>query len=91
MILLAFGVWGWTGIKQKFVPVFLLPSESYLREWIRVQEEFYPQNGWGAEVYSGEFSFKNLSAIDTLVSELENLKENGNTFRDVDSWWSKLK
>jgi len=89
--LLAFGVWGWTGIKQKFDPVLLLPSESYLREWIRVQQEFYPQNGWGAEVYSGELSFKDLSSIEDLVTGLENLQDNGKTLRDVDSWWSKIK
>lgn len=79
--LLAFGAWGWTGIKQKFDPVLLLPSDSYLREWIRVQQEYYPKDGWVADVYSGEFSYKDLENIDNLVSELEHLKEDGNTLR----------
>ena len=79
--LLAFGVWGWIGIKQKFDPFLLLPSESYLREWIRVQQEYYPDNGWSADVYSGELSYKDLENIEALSSGLDNLKVNGETLR----------
>jgi predicted RND superfamily exporter protein len=89
--LLAFGAWGWCQIKQKFDPILLLPSESYLREWIRVQQDFYPDDGWVADVYSGEISYKDLESIDTLVSELEYLQKDGRTLKGVDSWWTKLK
>jgi len=89
--LLAFGAWGWTGMKQKFDPVLLLPSESYLREWIRVQQEYYPENGWTADVYSGDLSYKDLDKIDELMTGLEDLKDSGKILREVDSWWSKLK
>eukprot|EP00090_Calanus_glacialis_P027719 TRINITY_DN4393_c0_g1_i1.p1 TRINITY_DN4393_c0_g1~~TRINITY_DN4393_c0_g1_i1.p1 ORF type:complete len:1001 (-),score=160.99 TRINITY_DN4393_c0_g1_i1:89-3091(-) len=89
--LLGFGAWGWTGIKQKFDPVLLLPSESYLREWIRVQQQYYPEDGWSADVYSGKFSHEDLENIDELVTRLEMLKEDGTILRAVDSWWSKLK
>eukprot|EP00092_Neocalanus_flemingeri_P006120 GFUD01006591.1.p1 GENE.GFUD01006591.1~~GFUD01006591.1.p1 ORF type:complete len:999 (+),score=194.12 GFUD01006591.1:266-3262(+) len=91
VILLGFGAWGWTGMKQKFDPVLLLPSESYLREWIRVQKEYYPDNGWSADVYSGELSYKDLGKINDLIDGLTNLKVDGKTLRDVDSWWTKLK
>jgi len=89
--LLAFGAWGWTGMKQKFDPVLLLPSESYLREWIRYKQEYYPDNGWSADVYSGELSYKDLDAIDELVNELEYVKSSGEIIREVDMWWTKLK
>merc|ERR1719228_1457070 len=78
-------------MKQKFDPVLLLPSESYLREWITVQTEYYPQDGWVADVYSGEISYKDLENIETLVADLEYLIDDGKTLRGVDSWWSKLK
>merc|ERR1712038_1047689 len=89
--MLVCGGWGWWEMKQKFDPVLLLPAESYLREWIRVQKEFYPQDGWVADVYSGELSYKDLENIETLIGDLEYLKDDGKTLRGVDSWWSKLK
>ena len=79
--LLVCGGWGWWEMKQKFDPVLLLPAESYLREWIRVQKEFYPQDGWVAEVYSGELSFIDLENIETLFGNLEYLKDDGRTLR----------
>ena len=68
---LVFGIWGWTEMRQEFDPILLMPSDSYLREWIRVYDADYPDNGWDAEVYSGDLSYLDLPNIDKLVTELE--------------------
>ena len=52
-----------------------MPSDSYLREWIRVYDADYPDNGWDAEVYSGDLSYLDLPNINKLVTELEQLKD----------------
>ena len=80
------GAWGWTGMIQRFDPFLLLPSDSYLREWIRYQKQYYPDDGWTADVYSGELSYQDLGAIDELVTELEQLKNNGRILRGLSYW-----
>ena len=75
--LLVFGAWGCCKMKYLFDPALLHPSDSYMR----AQKEFYPQSGWVADVYSGELSYEDLENIETLVAELENLKEDGKTLK----------
>ena len=75
LVLFSFGVWGWTSIRQEFQPNKLMPSDSYLREWIRVYNAEYPDNGWDAEIFSGHLSHQDLSNIDRLVNDLESLAE----------------
>ena len=91
VLLLGLGVWGWTHIRQIFNPSLMMPSDSYLREWIRVHEDNYPQAGWDAQVYSGHLDQSDLSSIDKLVTGLEGLKEDGTYVRDVDCWWTNFK
>ena len=86
VLLLGLGVWGWIHIRQIFNPSLMMPSDSYLREWIRVHEANYPQAGWDAQVYSGHLDQSDLSSIDRLVRGLEGLKEEGTYVRDVDCW-----
>ena len=50
-ILLGFGVWGCTLIRQEFDPVLFLPGDSYLRKFLAVHEEQFPSDGWEAEVF----------------------------------------
>ena len=78
---LDFGIWGWVGMRQEFDPMLVLPSDSYLREWLRIHETDYPNNGWDAEVYSGELSYSDLPNIDKLISGLEELKDSGTYLR----------
>ena len=73
---LAFGVWGFTLIRYKFDPFLLLPSDSYLSRFISLTDEYYdPYRGWAAEVYTGGFNHTDLARIDTLVMQLEILKQ----------------
>ena len=72
--MLAVGIWGSVLIRQKFDPVLLLPSDSYLREWLNVHDELYPDNGWGAEIFTAEFDHTDLHKFEELTNKLEELK-----------------
>jgi len=89
--LLVSGVWGWVNIKQIFNPSLMMPSDSYLRQWIRVHETNYPQAGWDAQVYSAHLDQSDLRSIDSLVTGLEELETEGTYVRSVDCWWKNFK
>ena len=40
---LGIGLWGALQIRQEFDPVLLLPADTYLRQWIDLHEEQWPQ------------------------------------------------
>ena len=86
--LLSVGVLGWTKIVHKFDPVLLLPAESYLRQWVDMNQEFYPSHGWTAELYSGPVSHHDLGNIEALVQGLEEVKQAGDIIRGYDCWWT---
>ena len=88
--LFSVGAWGWSEMKMKFDPVLLLPSDTYLRQWVDTHSRFYPENGWTADVYSETFNHTHLESINQLVTSFEDLKEAGG-LRSVNSWWAKMK
>ena len=55
----------------RFDPVLLLPAESYLRNWVGLQEQFYPHAGWGAELYSAKLDHTDLASIERLFTGLQ--------------------
>jgi len=89
--LLGLGVWGSTLIKQKFDPELLLPTDSYLREWIETHDEMFPSNGWEAHVYTGPIDHTNMVNMDKLVNRMEEMVANGKMIRRVHPWWRNLK
>jgi len=89
--LLSVGILGWTRIVHKFDPVLLLPAESYLRQWVDLQFEFYPTNGWAADLYSGPLDYNDLGTIEDLNIRLEDVLNNGNIIRGYDCWWKHFK
>ena len=46
-------------------------AQSYLRNWVGLQEEFYPHAGWGAELYSAELDHTDLASIERLFTGLQ--------------------
>jgi len=89
---LAFGVWGTSLIRYKFDPFLLLPSSSYLSQFISVNDQYYnPYRGWTAEVYTGYIDHNDLAKIDHLVSQLEILKQEELFLQDYHSWWTHFK
>ena len=88
--LLGVGITGWVNIVHKFDPVLLLPAESYLREWVALENQFYPSNGWPAEIYSGHLDHEDLATLDTLVDNIQEVYEGGEVIRSFDCWWPKF-
>ena len=74
--MLAIGIWGSILIKQKFDPTLLLPSDSYLREFLSSHDKLYPSNGWSADIYTGEFDHKDLEKFEFLTNQLIELEKN---------------
>ena len=71
---LAFGIWGSFLIRNKFDPILLLPSDSYLRQWLNVHDKFYHGSGWtvyNGEIYISEFDHSDLYKFEQLSSGLQ--------------------
>ena len=62
-------------IRQKFEPELLLPAESYLRRWINLHDEWYPENGWTADIYTGHINHTHLPSLERLVTSLQDLAD----------------
>jgi len=88
---LGVGAWGATLIKQKFDPVLLLPSESYLRKWLHENEVLYPSNGWSTPVYTGPLDHNNMQQMDDMVNQIQSLVDSKMYMRYMDSWWTEMK
>ena len=39
----------------------MLPSDSYMRRWIDIHRDNYPDDGWVAEMYSGQLLAADLA------------------------------
>ena len=69
------GIWGSVLIRQKFEPELLLPAESYMRRWKELHDISYPENGWSAEVYTGQVNYTHLPMFEELSQNLENIRD----------------
>jgi predicted RND superfamily exporter protein len=87
----AFGLWGSLLIQQKFDPTLLLPSDSYLRDFLSFHDKLYPNNGWTAYIYTSELDHSDLYKFEDLTNQLTELQKYKTHIGDVDSWWSQLK
>jgi len=89
--MLVFGIWGSILIRQKFDPTLLLPSDSYLREFLSVHDKHFPNNGWTANIYTANFDDTDLHKFEELTNQLNELQLSQTHLGDVDSWWVNLK
>eukprot|EP00095_Tigriopus_kingsejongensis_P005354 maker-scaffold34_size539781-snap-gene-1.9 protein:Tk05354 transcript:maker-scaffold34_size539781-snap-gene-1.9-mRNA-1 annotation:"hypothetical protein DAPPUDRAFT_306990" len=87
------GIYGTYLIRQEFDPVLLLPAQSYLRQWLAVQEVHFPTNGWGANIYTGplEDIENDLEQFEKLSLEMDALTKDGKILKSYDSWWVPFK
>ena len=84
--LLSCGILGWSRIVQKFDPTLLLPAESYLRQWLQLNSQFY-DSFWSGEIYSGPLTQTDLASVDSLVTGLEDILREGSVISSYDCWW----
>ena len=57
--LLSLGVYGSVHIVQRFDPNRMLPQDSYLSKWIKIQQDYYTEYGFQVWVCAIEFYFIN--------------------------------
>ena len=88
---LGIGIWGTLSIRQKFDPILLLPSDSYLRQFVHNHDADYPANGWSADIYMGEIDGSSMAGMDRLTAGLQALVDNRTHLRAINSWWTPLK
>ena len=88
---LGLGLWGTFSIRQKFDPILLLPSDSYLRAFVTHHDRNFPTNGWAAEVYLGRLDGESMAGMEQLTAGLQGLVDNRTHLRAINSWWPPLK
>jgi hypothetical protein len=88
---LSIGIWGTFSIQQKFDPILLLPSDSYLREFVKHHDANFPTNGWSAEVYMSGIDGQSMAGMEKLTEGLQQLVNNKTHLRSINSWWPPLK
>jgi hypothetical protein len=88
---LGIGIWGTFSIRQKFDPILLLPSDSYLRKFVAAHDADFPANGWHAEVYMSEIDGTSMAGMERLTAGLQGLVDNKTYLRSINSWWPPLK
>ena len=83
------GVWGLTGLRQEFNPVWFIPPQSYLAKWFDANEFYFPKEGVTVNINIAQVDFsEELPKIESLVARLE---EETEILSKVDSWYSKFK
>ena len=87
--LLSCGALGWSRMVQKFDPTLLLPAESYLREWLDLNQEYY-DSFWSGEIYSGRLVQSDLDRVKVLAGGLEELLHQGTVISSYDCWWESF-
>jgi len=88
---LTFGIMGTASIRQIFKPWLLLPAETYMRKWLDVSAEFYPDFGFGTSIYTGSINHTHLANLELLSQSFQGLKEENIHIIDFTDWWSDLK
>ena len=80
MSFLSIGIWAASEIEIEYDIKFLIPEDSYLKAWIRQNDEHFPSNGYGVTFYSQEVSYdlEDFLKVDLIVNDLDNLTKTHN-------------
>ncbi|KAL7023845.1 hypothetical protein ACKWTF_012813 [Chironomus riparius] len=71
-------------IKQKFDPMWFIPSKTYFYEYVMEHREYYPNRGFEAGVYMNNLNYTaDLSKIILMAKEIENQSE---ILSNVQAW-----
>lgn len=89
VILLVIGITGFSidrvlRIKQKFDPMWFIPSKTYYHQYVMETRNFYPNRGYGAGVYMGHLNYSmELPKLITVAKEVANRTD---VLSKVQSW-----
>lgn len=78
------GIWGNVLLEQKFDPTWFLPPDSYLANWFKANQEYFPFGGDRVTVWCHGLDYVNeLERLDNLAKRLA---EQTDIVDNVDSW-----
>lgn len=84
----AIGIWGNVELEQKFVPGWFLPPDSYLAQWIKFNDIYFPSRGSRVTVYCSEFD--DVTDLKNLWELTQKLSEQVDIIDDVDAWLDRF-
>lgn len=71
-------------IKQKFDPIWFIPSTSYHFQYTMMHREFYPNRGFEAAVYMGNINY--TADLPKIISMANDIKEQTHILTQVSTW-----
>lgn len=71
-------------IKQKFDPIWFIPSTSYHFQYTMMHRQFYPNRGFEAGVYMGSLNY--TAELPKIISLANDIKEQTHILTEVSTW-----
>lgn len=71
-------------IKQKFDPIWFIPSTSYYFQYVMLHREFYPNRGFEASVYMGRLNY--TTEMPKIIAMAERIKNQTHILTHISSW-----
>ena len=78
-----------TELKQEFKASWFLPPKSYLGDWIKTNEKYFPGSGTRVTINIGGINYE--SEFWKLESLVNSLQKETNIVSSVDSWMSEFR
>ena len=78
-----------TELKQEFKASWFLPPNSYLGDWIKTNEKYFPGSGTRVTINIGGINYE--SEFWKLESLVKSLQMETNIVSSVDSWMSEFR
>jgi Niemann-Pick C1 protein len=71
-------------IKQKFDPIWFIPSSTYYFQYAMENRHFYPDRGFGAAVYMGKLNY--TQELPKIIDMAIELKQQTDILSNVQAW-----
>lgn len=84
IVLSAFSIERIFHIKQKFDPIWFIPSTSYFFKYAMTHRHFYPNRGYGAAVYMGPMNY--TAELPKILKMSEQIQNQTQILSQVSSW-----
>lgn len=84
IVLSAFSIERVFQIKQKFDPIWFIPSTTYYFQYSMTHREFYPDRGFEASVYMGQINY--TSEMTRIIAMAERIKNQTHILTHISSW-----
>jgi predicted RND superfamily exporter protein len=84
IVITAFSMERLLNLKQKFDPMWFIPSTTYYHDYMIHTREFYPQIGYSAGVYMGHLNYSH--EIPKIIRMSEEIEKRTDILSNVQSW-----